>query len=127
MAEQWERYNVSPTLPGGEPLPGVHSYLRCCSCKSPKGEPHKPDCKVQPDIDWTPDLRLAVIRRIAGQLTDSLGGERLHADQAEYHRAKTIHLISFMNATFLDNHRQNIDGALGCTLADVQKEMERAK
>lgn len=117
MAGQWERHNVSPTLPGGEPLPGVHSYLRCCSCKSPKGKPHKAGCEVTPDIDWSADFRLAVIEKIERRYymstKESDGGFAI------------IGIVARETSARLPLFADDIESALGCTLTEVREEMER--
>lgn len=88
-----------------------------------KREEAERTAKPKPII-WTKDFRLAVIRRIAAPLRDWLGSRERRTTQSNCDAATVIHLVAFMEPKFLDNNRQNIQSALGCTLAELQRGLQ---
>ena len=64
-----------------------------------------------PDIDWTDkDFRLAVAHKLAGQI---------------HIASNLIGCLAAGAPSSLDVRRANIEAALGCTLKEIQEDMER--
>ena len=77
-----------------------------------------------PNIDWTLDFRLAVIARIANSLTLA-AWKSGHVVSVMHDKAEAIVYIAHSPAKFLDKNRSTIEAALGCTLKEMQEDMER--
>jgi hypothetical protein len=78
-----------------------------------------PTRKVTPMSDtWTPEFRLAVIRRIAAVLRSYVGGTTCVESASVYRDVSALYMVSFGDSRDINRNTTNIEAALGCTLED---------